>query len=38
MAAIWLFVRMLKRQAFHHFAWYAWAAGAAFLAWLQLEI
>jgi undecaprenyl-diphosphatase len=38
MAAIWLFVRMLKRQAFHHFAWYAWAAGAAFLAWLQLEV
>jgi undecaprenyl-diphosphatase len=34
MAAIWLFVQMLQKQAFHLFAWYAWAVGALFLAWL----
>jgi undecaprenyl-diphosphatase len=34
--AIWLFVRMLKRRSFYLFAWYAWAAGASFLAWLAL--
>jgi undecaprenyl-diphosphatase len=34
--ALWLFVRMLDRQLFHHWAWYCWAAGAAFLAWTSL--
>jgi undecaprenyl-diphosphatase len=33
-AAIWLFIRMLARQTFHLFAWYAWAAGAAFMAYV----
>ncbi len=31
--AIWLFVRMLRTNTFHHFAWWAWLAGAFFLAW-----
>jgi len=31
--ALWLFVRMLDRSLFHHWAWYCWAAGGAFLAW-----
>lgn len=31
--AIALFVRMLRSNAFHHFAWWAWTAGGAFLAW-----
>ena len=31
--AIWLFVRMLRSNTFHRFAWWAWGAGAAFLAW-----
>ncbi len=35
-AAIWLFVRLLRTQGFHHFAYYVWAAGAAFLAWSWL--
>jgi undecaprenyl-diphosphatase len=35
-AAIWLFVRMLERQVFHYFAWYAWAVGGVFLVWLAL--
>jgi undecaprenyl-diphosphatase len=35
-AAIWLFVRLLRRKSFHAFAYYTWAAGAAFLAWLAL--
>lgn len=30
-AAIRLFVHMLKVRAFHHFAWYCWAAGSAYL-------
>lgn len=35
-AAIRLFVRTLEAGAFHHFAWYCWAAGGAYLvaAWL----
>jgi undecaprenyl-diphosphatase len=33
MLAIWLFVRMLDRSLFHHWAWYCWAVGGAFLAW-----
>lgn len=36
-AAIWLFVRLLRRQTFHHFAWYTWAIGAGFLGWLALQ-
>jgi undecaprenyl-diphosphatase len=31
--AIWLFVRMLRTNTFHYFAWWAWIAGAGFLAW-----
>jgi undecaprenyl pyrophosphate phosphatase UppP len=31
--AISLFVRMLDSSLFHHWAWYCWVAGAAFLAW-----
>jgi undecaprenyl-diphosphatase len=31
--AIWLFIRMLDRSLFHHWAWYCWGVGAAFLAW-----
>jgi undecaprenyl-diphosphatase len=31
--AIWLFVRMLDRSLFHHWAWYCWIVGGAFLAW-----
>ena len=31
--AIWLFVRMLDRSLFHHWAWYCWIAGGAFLFW-----
>ena len=33
LVAIWLFVRMLDRSLFHHWAWYCWAVGAAFMAW-----
>ena len=36
-AAIWLFVRLLRRQIFHAFAYYTWAAGAIFLLWLALR-
>jgi len=32
-AAIWLFIRMLDRQVFHLFAYYAWAVGGLFLFW-----
>lgn len=32
--AIWLFVRMLDRRVFHHWAWYCWGVGGAFLAWV----
>jgi undecaprenyl-diphosphatase len=31
--ALWLFVRMLRTNTFHYFAWWAWIAGGAFLAW-----
>ncbi len=31
--AIWLFVRMLDRSLFHHWAWYCWLAGGGFLLW-----
>lgn len=36
--AIWAFVRMLERQAFHLFAWYAWAVGGAFGLYLWLRV
>jgi undecaprenyl-diphosphatase len=35
-AAIWAFVRMLERQTFHLFAWYAFAVGTAFGTWVIL--
>lgn len=34
LAALVLFVRLLRRRRFHHFAWYTWAVGGGFLAWL----
>ena len=34
--AIWLFVRLLRTQAFYRFAYYTWAAGALFLLWLAV--
>lgn len=34
--ALWLFVMLLRKQAFHRFAFYVWPVGAAFLAWLAL--
>jgi len=34
--AIWLFVKMLDKSLFHHWAWYCWAAGGAFLIWATL--
>jgi undecaprenyl-diphosphatase len=36
-AAIGLFVRLLKTRGFHRFAYYTWAVGLLFLAWLQLR-
>ena len=33
-AAIWLFVRLLRTKLFYRFAYYTWAVGAAFLLWL----
>ncbi len=36
LAAITLFVRLLRSQQFHVFAWYCFAAGASFLAYLAL--
>lgn len=36
LAALWLFVHLLRRQRFHHFAFYAWGVGGLFLAWLAL--
>jgi undecaprenyl-diphosphatase len=35
-AAIKSLVWLVRRQGFHHFAWYVWAAGLFFLAWLYL--
>jgi undecaprenyl-diphosphatase len=35
-AAIWLFVRLLRSRGFHYFAWYVWAVGGGFLLWLAL--
>ena len=37
LVAIWAFVRMLDRQAFYLFAWYAWAVGLAFGAYLWFQ-
>ena len=37
LAAIALFVRLLRSQRFHVFAWYCFAAGASFLAYLALR-
>lgn len=37
LAALSLFVRLLRGQAFHRFAWYVLPVGAAFLAWLTLR-
>jgi undecaprenyl-diphosphatase len=34
--AILFFVKLLQSRAFYRFAFYAWAAGAAFLAWLAI--
>jgi undecaprenyl-diphosphatase len=36
-AAIWLFVRMLQKQVFHLFAYYAFVVGGGFLAWVTLR-
>ncbi|MEM9178005.1 MAG: undecaprenyl-diphosphate phosphatase [Myxococcota bacterium] len=33
LVAIAVFVRMLDRSLFHHWAWYCWVVGGAFLAW-----
>ena len=35
-AAIKSLVWLVRRQAFHRFAWYVWAAGLVFLGWLAL--
>jgi undecaprenyl-diphosphatase len=35
-AAIWLFVRLLRGFVFYRFAYYTWLAGGAFLVWLKL--
>jgi undecaprenyl-diphosphatase len=36
LAAIWLFVRLLRGLLFYRFAYYTWAVGLAFLIWLAL--
>ncbi len=35
-AAIWLFVRLLRAGSIHRFAFYVWGLGAAYLLWLSL--
>ena len=35
--AIWLFVKLLRRQTFHLFSYYTWAVGALFLTWIALR-
>lgn len=35
--AIWLFIRLLKRQSFHLFSYYTWFAGTLFLGWLAVR-
>ena len=36
-AAIWLFLKLLRSQVFYAFAYYTWAVGALFLGWLVLR-
>lgn len=36
-AALWLFVRLLRTRHFHRFAYYVWAAGSLTLLWLWLS-
>ena len=36
-AAIWLFVRLLQTRGFYRFAYYTWAVGALFLAWIHFS-
>jgi undecaprenyl-diphosphatase len=36
-AAIWIFVRLLRTRGFYRFAYYTWAVGAAFLVWLAVR-
>jgi undecaprenyl-diphosphatase len=36
-AALAVFMRVLRAGQFYRFAWYAWAAGSAFLLWLALR-
>ncbi len=36
-AAIWLFLRLLERQSFYRFSYYAWTAGGLFLGWLWMS-
>ena len=33
-AAIWLFLRLLRARSFYRFAFYTWGVGALFLAWI----
>ena len=33
LAALWLFVRLLRGRVFHRFAWYVWPLGACVLLW-----
>ncbi len=37
LAALYAFVWLLRSRRFYVFAWYAWAAGAAFLLWLAVN-
>jgi undecaprenyl-diphosphatase len=34
LAALWLFVRLLRSRRFHQFAYYVWVVGTAFLIWI----
>ena len=36
LAALWLFVRLLRSRRFHQFAYYTFAAGTLFLLWVAL--
>jgi undecaprenyl pyrophosphate phosphatase UppP len=36
-AAIAIFVRLLRRQSFYRFAFYTWTVGAMFLLWLAVR-
>jgi undecaprenyl-diphosphatase len=36
-AAIWLFIRLLRSQTFHVFSYYTWIVGALFLGWIMLR-